>query len=672
MDITFGSVASGIEAASVAWHPLGWRAAWLGEIEPFPSKVLHHHYRCGRPHFMLSPDEDGISDDDRKDRRAAMRAVSDLPLVPLDGKIAPNLGDLTRIAALVRAGLVPAPDVLVGGTPCQAFSIAGLRKSLDDARGQLTLSFVDLANAIDSVRLIRGEPAATILWENVPGVLNTADNAFGCFLAALAGEDEPLQPSGGKWTNAGCVFGPVRAVAWRVMDAQYFGVAQRRRRVFVVASARAGFNPTEVLFEFDGVRRDIAPSREAREDVAASAASSTSSRGGQPAGDDLFGGFGDAGGNGLDGVAATLTSAMGKRNGMPDCGSSPGLLQPVTCMAHGQGGAEIADDRSPTLTCNHEAPIAVYNLTFCDANGRRADRRDGGLYITENPDTAPTLTQADSSIRIVQPAVYAFQPRIGRNGRGDMGDVVNALTAEAGETGKGDSAPCVAIAFDSRQECISSTEVFGALGSSSPQAQAICLIQFGNEVAGTLTARHDSSPCADRGQNVVAFAENSRGEIRLEGGDGTRTGALSTGGGKPGQGVPTIAMRESGLGYWVEDTVAGTLDANMGLSGHASRPAVFKQPSMAVRRLTPRECERLQAFPDDWTLIPYPLKHVNPDKLDRDYIKYLARGGVLTFEQCCNAAADGPRYKALGNSMCVYNMAWLGRRIDAAIRLQVT
>lgn len=191
MEITFGSVCSGIEAASVAWHPLGWRSVWLAEIEPFPAKVLHHHYGSGRPHNVLSPDADGLSEDDRKDRRAAIKAVSDLPLVPLGGAVAPNLGDMTRIAAMVRAGLVAAPDVLVGGTPCQAFSIAGLRGSLDDARGQLTLSFVDLANAIDSVRLIRGEPAATILWENVPGVLNTADNAFGCFLAALAGEDEP-------------------------------------------------------------------------------------------------------------------------------------------------------------------------------------------------------------------------------------------------------------------------------------------------------------------------------------------------------------------------------------------------------------------------------------------------------------------------------------------------
>jgi DNA (cytosine-5)-methyltransferase 1 len=124
---------------------------------------------------------------------------------------------------------------------------------------------------------------------------------------------------------------------------------------------------------------------------------------------------------------------------------------------------------------------------------------------------------------------------------------------------------------------------------------------------------------------------------------------------------------------WTEELTA-TVDV-MGTiqrGGAGGRHDGVMTPTMAVRRLTPRECERLQSFPDDYTLIPYPLKHVDPNKLDRDYIKYLARGGVLSFEQCCNAAADGPRYKALGNSMCVFNMRWLGRRIDAAIRLQVT
>ena len=218
----FGSVCSGIEAASVAWLPLGWKAAWLSEIEPFPCAVLAHHY----------PD-------------------------------VPNLGDMTKLPERILSGEVEAPDLFCGGTPCQAFSVAGNRQSLDDARGNLSLTFCEIADAIDSVRTT----PAIIFWENVPGVLSTKDNAFGCFLGQLAGEDEPLVPSGGKWSNAGYVYGPKRTIAWRVLDAQYFGVAQRRRRVFVVASAREDFCPATILFESEGVRRDTPPSRSKRKET---------------------------------------------------------------------------------------------------------------------------------------------------------------------------------------------------------------------------------------------------------------------------------------------------------------------------------------------------------------------------------------------------------------------
>lgn len=227
----YGSVCSGIEAASKAWEPLGWKPAWFSEIEPFPSAVLAHHW----------------------------------PEVT-------NLGDMTKIADAVRTGDVEAPDVLVGGTPCQAFSIAGLREGLSDDRGQLTLSYVELANAIDTKRRERGEPEAIIVWENVPGVLSSKDNAFGCFLAGMAGEDEAIEPGerpeAGKsngfwrwdkkadkhiaaWPQRGCVYGRQRALAWIIKDAKYFGVAQQRRRVFLVASARKGFDPAEILFEQD-------------------------------------------------------------------------------------------------------------------------------------------------------------------------------------------------------------------------------------------------------------------------------------------------------------------------------------------------------------------------------------------------------------------------------------
>lgn len=210
----YGSVCSGIEATTAAWHNLGLSASWFSEIEKFPSQVLRHHY----------PD-------------------------------VPNLGDMTLIRDKVKTGEVEAPDVLVGGTPCQAFSIAGQKNSLKDDRGQLTLEFVRLADEIDTARFVRGLKPSIIVWENVPGVLNTKDNAFGCFLGALSGTGCELQPAGKKWTNAGCVFGPSRQVAWRVLDAQYFGVAQRRKRVFVVASARTG-SVAKVLFEQASVSRD--------------------------------------------------------------------------------------------------------------------------------------------------------------------------------------------------------------------------------------------------------------------------------------------------------------------------------------------------------------------------------------------------------------------------------
>lgn len=212
----FGSVCSGIEAASVAWNPLGWHAAWFAEIEPFPCAVLQHHF----------PD-------------------------------IPNYGDMTTLPGRILSGEIEAPDMLCGGTPCQAFSVAGQRRSLDDARGNLSLTFCEIADAIDSARLDRGLPAAVVFWENVPGVLNTKDNAFGCFLGQLVGADFPLQSGADRWPCAGVATGPKRKVAWRTLDAQFFGVPQRRRRVFVVASARKEFDPSKVFFERTSLSGDF-------------------------------------------------------------------------------------------------------------------------------------------------------------------------------------------------------------------------------------------------------------------------------------------------------------------------------------------------------------------------------------------------------------------------------
>ena len=387
----FGSVCSGIEAASVAWHPLGWQAAWLAEIEPFPAAVLAHHY----------PDT-------------------------------PNLGDMTKIGAKVLTGDVEAPDVLVGGTPCQAFSVAGLREGLSDGRGQLTIKFMEIANAIDFIRQRRGEEPAIIVWENVPGVLSDKTGAFGCFLAGLAGESVELQPPGGKWSNAGCVFGPQRTIAWRVVDAQFFGVAQRRRRVFVVASARAGFDPAAVLFEFDGVRRDIAPSREAGEEV-------------------------------------TPTIRAGATNGSPGHGQRSGdsrdeLILPVASTgsishylnAGGSAGAKWPADIAPTL-----------NAHFGEKQGLEDQHINGGaglfvLHGTQDPCTDKHLAFAMGRNSGQENVVALSVALRGREGgaTAELGDEVgNCLRASSGG---GDKAHVLApVAWS--EELTASVDVAGTI-----------------------------------------------------------------------------------------------------------------------------------------------------------------------------------------------------------------
>jgi DNA (cytosine-5)-methyltransferase 1 len=198
--VKFLSVCSGIEAASVAWHPLGLHPWAFAEVEPFPSAVLAHHY----------------------------------PSVP-------NFGDMNHFKDWPHAAF----DVLAGGTPCQSFSVAGLRKGLADPRGNLMLTYLALAD--------RYRPA-WLVWENVPGVLSSgAGRDFGTFLGGLA--------------LIGYGF------AYRVLNAQYFGVPQRRRRVFVVASARGWQRAAAVLFECHSLQGHPAPRREAGQGAAGGAAS---------------------------------------------------------------------------------------------------------------------------------------------------------------------------------------------------------------------------------------------------------------------------------------------------------------------------------------------------------------------------------------------------------------
>lgn len=204
---TVGSVCSGIEAASVAWEPFGVHFDWFSEIAPFPSRVLAEKY----------------------------------PTIP-------NFGDMNDIPDQIVQGKMSAPDLICGGTPCQAFSLAGWQNGLNDDRGNLTLKFVDIIEANDTVRMSRGQGRCKVFWENVEGVLADKTNAFGCLVSSLAGLDQVLSVKGGKWPNSGLIRGNTRNVAWRVLDAKFFGLPQQRRRLYVIAGGK-DFHPEDVLFE---------------------------------------------------------------------------------------------------------------------------------------------------------------------------------------------------------------------------------------------------------------------------------------------------------------------------------------------------------------------------------------------------------------------------------------
>lgn len=246
----------------MAWAPWGWNASFLSEIEPFPRAVLKHHY----------------------------------PEVPLHG-------DFTTI----QPGRYPAIDLLVGGTPCQSFSIAGLRGGLCDDRGVLALEFLRLVDRLGP---------RWVVWENVRGVLSSGSGRdFGSILGGLA--------------ELGYGF------AWRVLDTQYvrtrrFGraIPQRRRRVFLVGHTGGAWQRSAaVLFDAESLRGNSAPRRK-------------------------------PGAGFTHDVAACLT---GSGRGTERTGETRGQ-DPVIAMAHGQANAEIARDRAPSLTCNHEAPIVVHGL----------------------------------------------------------------------------------------------------------------------------------------------------------------------------------------------------------------------------------------------------------------------------------------------------------------------
>lgn len=309
--IKYGSVCSGIEAATVAWHDLGWKPAFFSDIEPFPRAVLNHHY-------------------------------SDIPCH----------GDFTTIKGDDYGSI----DLLVGGTPCQSFSVAGLRKGFNDDRGNLTLEFV---------RLVERKKPRWVVWENVPGVLSQdGGRAFGSFLGGLA--------------ELGYGF------AYRVLDAQYFGVPQRRRRVFVVGYLGDWRVAAAVLFERASLLGDITPSREKGQRIAATITrrSLDGGGGGTHCGSgehfqvesvgftsSSFGGYAEG--------CGTLRSAGG------DLGGGSETLLTYDRQSSGGNAVEPMYDVSPCLTKadRHGVAHPVYEVHGQDSR------------VTELGDTCSTLTK---------------------------------------------------------------------------------------------------------------------------------------------------------------------------------------------------------------------------------------------------------------------------------------
>tara|TARA_B100000768_G_scaffold158874_1_gene157650 strand:+ start:441 stop:1811 length:1371 start_codon:yes stop_codon:yes gene_type:complete len=449
----YGSVCSGVEAATVAWHPLGWEPQWFSEIEKFPSAVLAHHY----------PD-------------------------------VPNFGDMTAFKGWPNDRSI---DLLVGGTPCQSFSVAGLRKGLDDPRGNLMLTYLAIAAQYRPKWLV---------WENVPGVLSSnRGRDFGSFLGALGQ----------------CGYG----FAYRTLDAQFYGVPQRRRRVFVVGYLGDWRRAAAVLFERHSLQGHPAPSRQAREETAGTVTTRAGSGGG--------------GGLGTDEACS-------------------GYLQPTW-------PAEIA---------------STLNAAFGDKQGLEDQHINSGapLFVPDN---------------------------------------VGSLTAEMHKGPRGTEAveSNHVIAFGAAP-LNTQLGLRGPHTSNSPR-EGLGVGNIGDP-AYTIQAAHS--------HGVIAFgAQNSAAQ-----GDSVSTDVTPT---LDKSKTPAVA-----IGIDHDHNAAVELMGPL-IQGPQGSPRNAVMQASAVRRLTPKECERLQGFPDNYTQIPWRNKPA---------------------ESC----PDGPRYKAMGNSMAVPVMRWIGERIS--------
>lgn len=572
------SVCSGIEAATVAWHGLGWTPVAFAEIEAFPAAVLAHHY----------------------------------PTVP-------NLGDLTKYREWPEEILAEV-DLLVGGTPCQAFSVAGLRRSLDDERGNLSLTYVNLFHHINEVRKRHGRSPAIALWENVPGVLSTKDNAFGCFIGGLLGCDEAPQTESGKWDKAGFLSSETVRVGYRVLDAQYFGVAQRRRRVFLAAVPcelveRFGERacPSEILSLRESVLGNPPSRGAAWQGAARDAAACPASGGG--CGEPFYldrasfnqgenaqyepqitndGVAGSAVARGPAAVAVDTYNQTISDTSIPvRVGNAKDLLQAVMCGSVAPpiaGCSNGGGPNGPVRTADDAESLVIWSASD-QSNAERLVDQAGTLncnkgqrggWIAGHPDPAYALSAGNQGKGGVFGSGRDSQDTFVFTGDGVIADPIGASEART-YTHEGSTAvPAVAFTKAKRAQSNQDDESW---------------------VPGDVAPTQNQFDVGDtRATTVVAFTQNSRDEVRQIGGDQVEN--------------PTMQSLRSNAEYNYQ----------------------FIRNAMQVRRLTPTECESLQGFPAGYTDVTYRKK----------------------------PAADGPRYRALGNSMAVPCMWWLGMRIQNA------